>query len=243
MPTQPMFRVGRSACSVRCAGPAIACNSSGWPQHDSRYWAFYSKPKCRKSSPIGNRAIYHDGWLAGTVHRARWERVPRATLENDKWELYDVANDFSLGRDLAAEKPEKLQELQTLFGKEAVRYNVLPIDDRTSDRFNAATSGRPDLMAGRTSLTVYEGITGMSENVFISVKNCSHTITAEVEVPPGGCRRRRSLPRRPVRRMEPALQGGNPRVQLQVAGLEPLPRRRCGAGSGWKGHAPVSVRL
>ena len=135
---------------------------------------------------FGNRALYHDGWLAGTVHRAPWERVPRATLEHDKWELYRIEDDFSLARDLAAEKPEKLKEMQTLFDHEAVRYNVLPIDDRTSARFNASTSGRPDLMAGRTSLTVYEGMTGMSENVFISVKNRSHTITAEVAIPPGG---------------------------------------------------------
>ena len=135
---------------------------------------------------FGNRAIYHDGWLAGTVHRAPWERVPRAKLDRDQWELYHAADDFSLARDLAAENPRKLQEMQTLFGREAIRYNVLPIDDRTSDRFNAATSGRPDLMAGRTSLTVYEGMTGMSENVFISVKNRSHTITAELEIPPGG---------------------------------------------------------
>jgi arylsulfatase len=63
---------------------------------------------------------------------------------------------------------------------------VLPLDDRTLERVNAATAGRPDLMAGRTSLTVYEGMTGMSENVFINTKNRSHTITAEVEIPKAG---------------------------------------------------------
>jgi hypothetical protein len=76
--------------------------------------------------------------------------------------------------------------MQDLFMKEAVKYNVLPIDDRTLERLNAAVVGRPDLMAGRTSLTVYEGMTGMSENVFINTKNRSHTITAEVEIPKGG---------------------------------------------------------
>ena len=69
---------------------------------------------------------------------------------------------------------------------EAVKYSVLPLDDRTLERLNAALVGRPDLMAGRTSLTVYEGMTGMSENVFINTKNRSHTITADVEVPKGG---------------------------------------------------------
>ena len=76
--------------------------------------------------------------------------------------------------------------MQDLFLKEAVKYSVLPLDDRTSERFNAALVGRPDLMAGRTSLTVYDGMIGMSENVFINLKNRSHTITAEVEIPKNG---------------------------------------------------------
>jgi arylsulfatase A-like enzyme len=132
---------------------------------------------------FGNRAIYNDGWLAGTVHRAAWERKPRATLENDKWELYDTRSDFSLANDLAANNPDKLKEMQDLFLKEAVRYQVLPLDDRLEERFVAALVGRPDLMAGRTSLTVHQGMTGMTENVFINLKNQSHTITAEVDIP------------------------------------------------------------
>jgi arylsulfatase A-like enzyme len=135
---------------------------------------------------FGNRAIYNDGWLAGTIHRAAWEFKPRATLQNDKWELYDTRSDFSLANDLASKNPDKLKELQELFLKEAGKYSVLPIDDRTVERLNAALVGRPDLMAGRTSLTVHEGMTGMSENVFINVKNRSHTITADVEIPKNG---------------------------------------------------------
>jgi arylsulfatase len=137
---------------------------------------------------FGNRAIYRDGWLAGTVHRAAWETEVRAALDKDTWELYDTRNDFSLATDLAAKEPAKLKELQNLFMDEAVKYNVLPIDDRVFERINAALVGRPDLMAGRTSLTVYEGMTGMSENVFINTKNRSHTITAEVNIPKSGGR-------------------------------------------------------
>jgi len=135
---------------------------------------------------FGNRAIYQDGWLAGTVHRAAWEFKPRRALEDDVWELYDARTDFSLANDLAAKNPQKLKEMQDLFMTEAVKYSVLPLDDRTIERLNPGLVGRPDLMAGRTSLTVYQGMTGMSENVFINVKNRSHTITAEVEVPQGG---------------------------------------------------------
>jgi len=137
---------------------------------------------------FGNRAIYDNGWLAGTVHRAAWEFKPRTTLENDTWELYDTRTDFSLANDLAAKNPERLKELQALFLKEAVKYSVLPIDDRTLERLNAALVGRPDLMAGRTSLTVYQGMLGMSENVFINVKNRSHTITAEIDIPKTGAK-------------------------------------------------------
>jgi arylsulfatase A-like enzyme len=136
----------------------------------------------------GNRAIYHDGWLAGTVHRAGWEFKPRATLDNDTWELYDTRTDFSLATDLAKQNPAKLKEMQDLFMKEAEKYSVLPIDDRMLERLNPALVGRPDLMAGRTSLTVFEGMIGMSENVFINTKNRSHTIAAEVVIPKGGAK-------------------------------------------------------
>jgi hypothetical protein len=133
----------------------------------------------------GNRAIYADGWFAGTIHKAPWEAKPRAALLDDKWELYDTRNDFSLATDLAATNPAKLKEMQDLFMKEAVKYNVLPIDDRTIERLNAALAGRPDLMGDRTSLTLYAGMTGMGENAFINVKNRSLTITADVELPSG----------------------------------------------------------
>ena len=135
---------------------------------------------------FGNRAIYADGWLAGTVHKAPWEAKPRAELLNDKWELYDTRSDFSLATDLAAQNPAKLKEMQDLFMKEAVKYRVLPIDDRVFERLNAKLVGRPDLIGDRTSMTLYPGMKGMSENVFPNVKNRSLTITADVEIPAGG---------------------------------------------------------
>ncbi|MEX2172582.1 MAG: arylsulfatase [Pirellulales bacterium] len=135
---------------------------------------------------FGNRGVYHDGWLAHTVHRAGWEGKPRHPLLEDKWELYHVDEDFSSASDLAAKNPAKLKELQDLFLKEAIKNQVLPLDDRTLERMNAALVGRPELMAGRNSLTVFDGMIGMTENVFINTKNRSHTITAEVTVPEGG---------------------------------------------------------
>ena len=135
---------------------------------------------------FGNRAIYDDGWVAATKHRTPWATAPDGPLDQDKWELYHVAEDFSQSNDLAASNPAKLEELQDLFIEEAIKYNVLPLDDRVFERFNAAIAGRPDLMGDRTSLTVYPGMTHMTENAFINVKNRSHAITAQVEIPRGG---------------------------------------------------------
>ncbi len=104
-------------------------------------------------------------------------------MANDKWELYDVEKDFSYADDLAAKYPDKLEKLKGVFLEEAVKYNVLPLDDRAWERFNPALAGRPDLMEGRTELTVYEGMKGLLENSFINIKNRSFVITAEIEVP------------------------------------------------------------
>jgi arylsulfatase len=135
---------------------------------------------------FGNRAIYHDGWVAAARHSIPWLLTENPPLEQDKWELYNVAEDFSQANDLAAQNPAKLKELQDLFMKEAVRNHVLPIDDRRAERFDPAIAGRPDLLGPRTSMTLYEGMTGISENAFINVKGRSFTVTAEIEVPRGG---------------------------------------------------------
>lgn len=134
----------------------------------------------------GSRGIYHRGWFARTIHRAPWEQQPRAPLDRDTWELFDTRSDYSLATDLAAKHLAKLQALQALFLKEAAKYNVLPIDDRSIERMDPGLAGRPDLMGARTTLTLYPGMTGMMENTFVNLKNRSKSITAEVEIPAGG---------------------------------------------------------
>ena len=135
---------------------------------------------------FGNRAIYRDGWFARTIHYAPWQTGKRKPLDSDVWELYQVGEDFSLANNLAAEYPEKLEDMKALFMTEAAQYHVFPIDDRLIERTNPAIAGRPDLIGDRTSLTLYEGMDGMLENTFINVKNRSLTITAEIEIPEGG---------------------------------------------------------
>jgi arylsulfatase len=131
---------------------------------------------------FGNRGIYHDGWVACTRHSIPWLMVPNPPLADDVWELYNVDKDFSEADNLAASQPEKLKQLQEVFLQEAIKNHVLPIDDRRSERFDPAIAGRPDLMGGRKTVTVYDGMTGMMENAFINVKGVHHTITAEIEV-------------------------------------------------------------
>jgi arylsulfatase len=131
---------------------------------------------------FGNRAIYHKGWVAATRHSIPWLLTANPPLADDVWELYNIDADFSEAHDLAKQNPAKLKELQAVFNKEAIRNHVFPIDDRRSERFNPALAGRPDLLNGRKSLTVYPGMTGMLENAFINVKGVRHTIKAEVEL-------------------------------------------------------------
>lgn len=131
---------------------------------------------------FGNRAIYHEGWLARTIHRPAWRSVPLNSLQNDVWDLYDTHQDFSLANNLAAQHPDKLKEMQELFMQEAAKFHVLPIDDRVLERTNAALVGRPTVMEGRNKMTLHSGMTAMGTDIFIDLRNKSYSISAELEV-------------------------------------------------------------
>jgi arylsulfatase len=132
-----------------------------------------------------NRGIYHQGWTAVTRHSTPWVMQPLASFEQDVWELYDTTTDWSQSRDLAAEMPEKLAELQDLWLAEARRYNVLLLDDRRIERFDSDLAGRPVLVRGNTQL-LFGGMGRLSEASVINTKNKSHAVTAEIEVPASG---------------------------------------------------------
>jgi len=133
-----------------------------------------------------NRGIYNDGWVGRVIHRAAWETKPRHPLSEDVWELFNVKEDFSMSTNVAAANPEKVKELKELFAKEAVKYHVFPLDDRSVERLDPAQAGRPDAMAGRTKLTLYAGMGGLQENAFINIKNKNSVFTADVTVPANG---------------------------------------------------------
>ncbi|MGW9630647.1 arylsulfatase [Agromyces sp. NPDC055520] len=135
---------------------------------------------------FGNRGVYFKGWSAVTKHRTPWELIADTIpFDDDVWELYDGSSDYSQARDLSKEHPDKLHELQRLWLIEAVKYNVLPLDDRTGERLNPDLAGRPTLVQGNTQL-LFSGMGRLSENSVVSIKNKSFSVTAEVEIPEGG---------------------------------------------------------
>jgi arylsulfatase A-like enzyme len=136
---------------------------------------------------FANRGIYHKGWSAVTKHRTPWGAVvgALAPFDDDVWELYDGANDYSQAHNLAAEQPDTLAELQRLWLIEATKYQVLPLDDRTAERFVPELAGRPTLIRG-TSQTFFSGMGRLSENSVVNIKNKSFTVTAELDIPDTG---------------------------------------------------------
>jgi arylsulfatase len=152
-------------------------NEAAAPErHDLQYFEMFA-----------NRGIYHKGWSAVTKHRTPWVLVggELPAFDDDIWELYDGNNDYSQAHDLAADQPEMLAELQRLWLIEATKYNVLPLDDRTAERFDPGMAGRPTLIRGNSQL-FFAGMGRLSENSVVSIKNKSFSVTAEVDVPSGG---------------------------------------------------------
>jgi len=119
-----------------------------------------------------------------TRHKTPWLLVGEKTpaFDDDNWELYDTSKDWSQANNLATQMPEKLHELQRLWLIEAVRYNVLPLDDNLAARFNADTAGRPVLIKGNSQI-LFGGMGHLSENCVVNIKNKSHSVTAEIVVP------------------------------------------------------------
>jgi arylsulfatase len=145
-----------------------------------------SKRETQYFEMFANRAIYHDGWIAATTPPAPPWALGTAQLPdvNDyKWELYNIAEDYSENNDLAAKNPEKLKELQALFLTEAAKYQVFPIDNSILPRL---ITPRPSATAGRTVFTY----SGPNANIPVSnapsLLNKDYTITAEVTIPNDG---------------------------------------------------------
>jgi arylsulfatase A-like enzyme len=137
---------------------------------------------------FANRAIYHDGWIAATTPPVPpWllgtAKLPDDVVNGYRWELYNIADDYSENDDLAAKMPNKLREMQELFIAEAEKYNVFPLDNSVLPRIIAP---RPSSTAGRTTFTYSGELPGVPYSDAPDILNKSYTITAEVEVPQDG---------------------------------------------------------
>jgi arylsulfatase A-like enzyme len=135
---------------------------------------------------LGNRAIYHDGWVAACFHgRLPWVRSQAVEFGDDeRWELYRIGDDFSQGRDLAADHPDRLRELKALFDREARAYDVYPLSDQTTER--ALPHNRPSLLEGRTQFTLYRDHVRQPELATVNLKNTSFDLSARLRIPAGG---------------------------------------------------------
>jgi arylsulfatase A-like enzyme len=132
---------------------------------------------------MGNRGIYHQGWTAVTKHRTPCEAYTPPPFDDDVWELYGP-DDWTQSKDLSKENPAKLAELQQLWLIEAVKYNVVPLDDRGFERINPDIAGRPQLVRGNTQL-LFDRMR-VSEWCVLTLKNKSYSVTAQVTVPKSG---------------------------------------------------------
>ena len=136
---------------------------------------------------LGNRAIFHEGWVACTTPATiPWELTTKPApdvITGYKWELYNVAEDPTQNNDLAAKMPDKLSQLQNLFYLEAAKYNVLPLDNTSLSRWN---SPKPSLTSGRTDFTYSGTLASVPGSTAPNILNKAYTITAEVTIPEGG---------------------------------------------------------
>jgi arylsulfatase len=130
---------------------------------------------------FSNRALYHDGWVAAHQHTFPWRQDFAPGYEDETWQLYHVAEDFSEAVDVAGEYPEKLEELKAIWEDEAEKYHVFPLDDRGAARLGEP---KPSPTSGRSSFTFYEGATRIPETAAPNTKNTSWTMEAMVETTP-----------------------------------------------------------
>src|SRR5450432_3779513 len=135
----------------------------------------------------GNRAIYHDGWIASTTPPAPPWVMGTAKMPDVAngyhWELYNIAEDYSQYKDLAAENPDKLNELKSLFLSEANKYSVFPLDNSA---FARLVTPRPSTVAGKTEFTYTGEVSGIPPGNAPSILDRDYTITADLNIPEGG---------------------------------------------------------
>jgi arylsulfatase len=135
---------------------------------------------------LGPRGIYKDGWMACTRHdRIPWETASQgAPFSEDRWELYNLNEDFTQASDIAGQNPQKVEEMKAAFDDEARKYNVFPLDDRMAERFDVTL--RPNPLAGKTTMVYGPGSDNISESGILNIKGVPFDVIADIESPGDG---------------------------------------------------------
>jgi arylsulfatase A-like enzyme len=174
---QPLMVNGVLQRPIEGVSMVYSFNDASVPdRHETQYFEMF-----------GNRGIYHNGWTAVTKHRTPWEtgQVKTVAFDDDVWELYDTSKDWSQAKDLSKERPDMLHKLQQLWLIEAVKYNVLPLDDRFAERANSELAGRPDLIRG-TRQIIFGPVARVPALAMIPFQNKSYALTTQLRVPESG---------------------------------------------------------
>jgi arylsulfatase A-like enzyme len=175
--TPPDVYNGIPQKAIEGVSMAYTFDKSGEKAEDQRKLQYFEM--------FGHRAVYEDGWMASAFHnRLPWITAGSVPFEEDKWELFNLDEDFSQAKDLSAEYPDKLKELKAQFIIEATKYNVLPLDDRFAERLDVAL--RPSLTYGRDHFDLYSGMNHIPEGTAPNTKNTSHVISADLVIPEDG---------------------------------------------------------
>ena len=193
---------------------------------------------------FGERALYHDGWMASTVpFRAPWNGTaptPKDVVNDAKWELYDLTKDWTQNNDVAAANPTKLKELQDLFWVEAAKYQVLPLDASALTRFIAP---RPSIVAGRDEFTYTQPA---RRHAARNGAEHSQQVVLDQRRDRGARRRRRRHarhPGRPLRRLGPLPPQGQAGLRLQSAGPRAAADRGAAGSVGRQAHRRLRLHL
>ncbi|MGF1495043.1 MAG: arylsulfatase [Microcoleaceae cyanobacterium] len=173
----PRFHNGIPQKPIEGVSLAYTFDKGGAKAEDARKTQYFEM--------FGHRAIYDEGWMASAFHnRVPWVTAGTVPFDEDKWELFNLDEDFSQAQDLSTEKPKKLEAMKAQFLLEGEKYGVFPLDDRFAERTDVAL--RPSFTAGRDHFEFFPGMTNLSEGTAPNVKNLSHSISADLIIPEQG---------------------------------------------------------
>ncbi|MGB5169095.1 MAG: arylsulfatase, partial [Acidimicrobiia bacterium] len=160
--TPPPVLKGYTQSEIEGESFAASITDPSAPERESQFY-----------SMLGQRALYHQGWLANTLHPplSGW-----SGFDQDEWELYHLAEDRTQSHNVAAEHPDRLEQMKGLWFYNAGVYSGLPLDDRSA--MEILTSDRPQPSPPRNRYIYYPDTADIPESVAVNIRRRSYTIAA-----------------------------------------------------------------